>query len=81
MLVAQGQRNDFILWLLHILGEHGLLNILGPFREWARISILLPTLYILAMTIGFSGLTNKEKNTIVLLLNTFIYMNVIFLPH
>jgi len=80
MVVAQGQRNDFILWLLHILGEHGLLNLLGPFREWARISILLPTLYILAMTIGFSGLTNKEKNAIVLLLNIFIYMNVIFSP-
>jgi hypothetical protein len=80
MVVAQGPRNDFLLWLIHILGEHGLLNLLGPFREWARISLLLPILYILAMTIGFSGLTNKEKNIVILLLNIFIYMNIIFSP-
>ncbi len=80
MGVAQGPHNYFLLQLLHILGEHGMLNLVGPFREWARISILLPILYILAMAIGFSGLTKKEKNIVVLLLNIFIYMNVIFSP-
>jgi len=78
MGVAQGSHNNFLLLLLHILGEHGLLNLLGPFREWARISLLLPILYILAMTIGFSGLTNRGKNIVILLLNIFIYINILF---
>lgn len=57
LFAAQGTKNQMVGFLVDAIGEIGLIQILAPFREWARISIVIPAF----LSIVFITASNKRK--------------------
>lgn len=57
LFAAQGTNNRILGFLVDGIGEMGLIQIFAPFREWARLSILIPVF----LSIIFIVAANKRK--------------------
>jgi len=78
MFVAQGTQNQIVKWATDAIIDAGLGLLLGPFREWARISLLIPLFMVIILSIGLPRI--KWRFAAVCTLAALIAANVIFSP-
>lgn len=82
IFIAQGTNNIFLFKLILFLADHNLFSstLLGPFREWARISLLIPSFMSLIWIIGLSRTYGKFKPILIGFLTIIIIINIITSP-
>ncbi len=59
MFIAQGANNDIVGSVAGNLVDAGLGLFVGPFREWARISILIPLFMVIVFSAGLEAVPKK----------------------
>jgi len=77
--VAQGTNNPLIATTLEHMGKLGVLDLAGPFREWARISILAPPLLIIIIAAGIAS-TERGKDLLLTLFSLLTAVNIASSP-
>jgi hypothetical protein len=78
MFVAQGNQNQVLKWISDNMIDAGLGLLLGPFREWARISLLIPLMMVIILSIGLSRI--RWRMAAFCILAALIAANNIFSP-
>ena len=66
VFMAQGTNNSVLSDIIYSIADMGYSQLLGPFREWSRISLMIPVFIATAMLLGA-----KEKKHGKLLLGLF----------
>lgn len=65
IVLSSGLNSETMVWIAESLDSSGRLGILSIFREWARIAILLPVIYLLFyIFLKFRGVNIKFNNTL-----------------
>jgi hypothetical protein len=67
IFVAQGTNNPLLTPILEWASGQGLSFLIGPFREWARIALLLPALLCLICSIGAGAMGPRTRFLLVIL--------------
>ncbi|WP_287197728.1 hypothetical protein [Thermococcus sp.] len=77
---VQGTNNKFLLAIINIFKNKGYLQIFAPFREWGKLSILIPSFIILVLIVGISQMFNTQKAWAIMLLVMLVGINVFESP-
>src|SRR4030095_12370876 len=80
IFMAQGFTNGIFEEFVNKAIDGGFGRILGLFREWARMSILLPFLIAIVLSVCISALGGNEKRIFLLLLLAALEANLISSP-
>lgn len=78
MFVAQGDNNQIVKWFSGRIVDAGMGLILAPFREWARISLLIPPMAIVLL--GLCIMAVKQRGMLMLILASLVAANIFFSP-
>lgn len=80
MLVARGDNSRIMDSVIRISWDLGVKNLLGPFREWARIGIIIPSLIIGVLTMSISALKGSSKKASLAFFALLMGLNLIVSP-
>ena len=80
IFIAQGTNNSLFSRILHLIGKSNLIQLTATFREWGRISILIPMLLSLILITSFTQLQKKLKFIFFLILILLIGINILTSP-
>jgi hypothetical protein len=76
----QGTNNPLLLNIIHLLGRLGYIDIFAPFREWGRLSILIPIFFIITLIVGLASLRGRKGLILTIFLSALIILNVASSP-
>jgi len=74
MLIAQGMNNSILAQLTDAALDLGLQNIIGPFREWARMSIMIPVFMVALLSFSIPNIKRQEAT--VAALGAIVLINI-----
>jgi len=77
--VAQGTNNHLITTSLERLGKLGMLDLVGPFREWARISVIVPSLLTIIVAVSIASI-KRGKDILLALFSLLTMVNIVSSP-
>ena len=75
MFIAQGMNNSILQYIVGIISDAGLRDIIGPFREWARMSIMIPVFMVALLSFSLPSL--KKAKVAVIVLGAIIAVNLV----
>jgi len=76
----QGTNNLLLLNLINLLGRLGYIDVFAPFREWGRLSIVIPIFLIIMLTISLASLRGKRGHIVTLFLLALVALNIATSP-
>lgn len=80
MVVARGKNSDIMREFINFMVGIGKNQLLGPFREWARIGIIIPVFMITIFSLGVSLMKSRAKNLVVISLGILLLLNLAASP-
>jgi len=76
----QGANNPILLNIIHFFGQLGYIDIFAPFREWGRLSILIPIFLVVMLTICLASLRGRKGSILALFFLALVSSNVVSSP-
>ncbi len=80
IFLARGHHNEILSYIMDIIAGIGLAQLLGPMREWARISILIPAFLIVIITIGLNKIQRPKKQILIGGFIVMLLVNILLSP-
>lgn len=78
--IAQGMNNQILAYFINAISDRGLDVLIGPFREWARICIMIPVFLIALFSISIEASKRSLSTIFALALGMMIMINILFSP-
>lgn len=80
MLFARGANSDILGDMLDAMAGAGFSTILGPFREWARIGLVMPSMLLCLFALSLPKIDKPVRNILMGLFAFFVIVNMVFSP-
>jgi len=80
IFLARGYNNQILSDMLDIVADLGLAQLLGPMREWARVSIIIPTFLIIVIALGLNKIQRPKKQILIGGFLSMLIVNILVSP-
>ncbi|MCX6773704.1 MAG: hypothetical protein NTY68_01750 [Candidatus Micrarchaeota archaeon] len=80
IFIAQGMNNQILAYFVNAMSDNGLDAIIGPFREWARICLMIPVFLVILFSISINASKKSISSIFAVALCTVIIINTLFSP-
>ena len=76
LFIAQGMNNPVFGAILDAMNSHGLLQLMAPFREWARLSIMIPVFLCVLALVALESLPLDWRGPAIAALLMLVAINI-----